>query len=106
MADKTFTIKITNNKTGEVIENSTDCFALSTYIDEERGWNAWSINAPSAEIIDVLLHLDELQKVLMTNLSGKDLKKYEYMRFGKLLCDIMGDTENDDETETSPKNLC
>lgn len=106
MADKTFTIKITNNITGEVVENSTDCFVLSAYLDEERGWNASGINAKSEQVINVMLHLDELQKELMMNLSEKDLKKYEYMRFGKLLCDMMGDTENDDETETSPKNLC
>lgn len=110
MADKKFTIKITDNETGEMrYEIDTDCYFLSGLESKESTFHSIGISATTGDVIQLLLSLSDLESEVIQDFSKEEMSAYSSMRMGKMLLKMMEkikDDETDDEQAISPQNLC
>lgn len=111
MADKKFTIKITDNETGKVkCEIDTDCYFCSCLHEhKESTFHSIGVSATTGDVIQLLLSLPDLESEVIQDFSEEEMSAYSSMRMGKMLLKMMeniNNDETDDEQAILPKNLC
>ena len=108
MADKKFTIKITDNETNKTDEYNTNSYIFTAHIDGEQIINSIGADAPISEVFPCLLSLKDIENQIIADFDNNTKKQYAAVCFARYLNQILeieGD-ETDDEQAISPKNLC